>query len=654
MPAPHESDVHICEWGTEWGSDATRTLRNLPPLGGRIKHLPADFVVNELRGDDGAEVVLRADERDAEGDASVESGTMGDGGECVLRFTLHKIRKDTLEALADLSELTGIPQRAFAMCGIKDAFAVTTQEVTVRGASVAELRAVTVHNVILGGFTRVQRPLRVGAAGGNRFRIRVRGVRASEPQLRALCAAAHSGALRFVNYYGLQRFGTGGVHSHDLGRWLLRRDYEAIVHALVCAPSADPAVMSAGERAARDHFGCTLDAGQALQRLPRHLRQERALLARLHRADERGEGGSWRARCRAAVLSLPLARRRLWANAYYSYLYNLAASERIARLGLRVVEGDLVVAQPASAGAKPRRTDAPDAGPSLLGHVSVTTDADVRAGRYSIEHVVLPLLGTRAITPTHEIGALCRAYVAYDGIESHSLEARNSEEVEADVDSESPAEDAAETEVADAKAGGGQGPAAKRARQPSSEGVAHARAAQPSGAGAAAAEAGPAPQREKADVYELHGSYRHLTCTLRDLEVTPLAPDAPTPAPPNRVHFEMDGPANAPLSDARRRAMAGARTRGVRTASDAPGVGLEAAPAAAEPRLDALFTFSLPAGSYATVALRELLAGGERAHGGAASGAAGRCAGRRIVGNNKRHLRFASSDDSDSGSADES
>lgn len=395
--------------------DQCRICVRLSPaaqLCGHLKHAPSDFVVNELRGEDGSEVVLGED-----GSAQPRKRARADGE--YVAFTLHKIRRGTLDALVELGQHLGIPLRSFSVCGIKDAFAVTTQEVVARGASVEALRAIALTDRLIGDARAADGPLRIGGAAGNRFAIRVRGMRCSRAELEAAAAALRSRG--FVNYYGLQRFGTAHVRSYELGRSLLRREYAVLLEAIVCSPAAAASSMPADEREARDHFRLTRDAGTALRRFPRRLRVERELLARLHRADLRKEGGGWEAQCRAAILSLPLAKRKLWANAYSSYIYNMAATERVCRYGTVPVAGDLVL--PTCA----RPTVLRDAGARRADEQPrVLTVEDVLAGRYALADVVLPLVGSRVRFPEHGVGELCRAYVAYDGIEAHTLEVRNS------------------------------------------------------------------------------------------------------------------------------------------------------------------------------------------------------------------------------------
>ncbi|KAG8465628.1 hypothetical protein KFE25_002935 [Diacronema lutheri] len=602
-----EADARIC----------ARLSASFAPLCGHLKHMPSDFVVTELRGEDGSEVVLRADalaagaaaahrdhvalERARRAGKRVRADGMLCTGSTHVRFTLHKIRRGTLDAVAELATHLGLHSRDFSVRGIKDAFAVTTQEVVARGASVGALRALALRDMRVGDAHHVDGPLRVGGAAGNRFHIRVRGMAASRAQLERGAEALRTRG--FVNYYGLQRFGTGHVKSFELGRSLLRREYAKLIDMIVCAPAAPATAMPADEREARDHFALTHDAGAALRRFQRRLRIERALLARLRRAEERAEAGGWAARCRSAILSLPLATRRLWANAYYSLVFNLCATERIARYGAAPVAGDLVL--PGAARPTPLRARAPrvgagggDQAPALV------TAEDVAAGSFSLADVVLPLMGASVVAPAHEIGLLCRAYLAYDGVELFSLEVRNSEARGAADD----ANDGSGAEEGDADgelsgdempAAGGEGDidgAAAAAAKPTVDGL------------ACGADAGVE--------YVLRGSYRHLVVLPHALDVCALGRDEETPLPGDCVHFATGDPLNLPRAP------------------------LPPAPAAAraappdEPIVtDALFSFSLPAGSYATVALREVI---ESEAGGGLDGrppADRACAG-------LRHIRF--------------
>ena len=146
-------------------------------IGGELKTVPADFVVTELL-QDGQEVSLEPEGAAAAAEEEEEEAAEADEEEwdeaMLVRFVLRKEKQDTLGAVADLAEALGVPERAFSYAGLKDFHAVTVQEVVVQGVPPSRLRALQLARLQLGRIRLVERKLRLGECGGNRFRIRLR------------------------------------------------------------------------------------------------------------------------------------------------------------------------------------------------------------------------------------------------------------------------------------------------------------------------------------------------------------------------------------------------------------------------------------------------------------------------------------------------
>ena len=202
-------------------------------IGGELKTVPADFVVTELL-QDGQEVSLEpegAAAAAAEEEVVEEEEEEADEEEwdeaMLVRFVLRKEKQDTLGAVADLAEALGVPERAFSYAGLKDFHAVTVQEVVVQGVPPSRLRALQLARLQLGRIRLVERKLRLGECGGNRFRIRLRRLTRGR-----VAVDAAMGALRergFLNYFGLQRFGSHASRNDEVGRALLLGEYEQAV-----------------------------------------------------------------------------------------------------------------------------------------------------------------------------------------------------------------------------------------------------------------------------------------------------------------------------------------------------------------------------------------------------------------------------------------
>eukprot|EP00962_Isochrysis_galbana_P004874 scaffold1335_cov102-Isochrysis_galbana.AAC.15 len=320
---------------------------------------------------------------DGESDEDIDA-EWADAGRLLTRFVLQKERMDTLSALGELAGLLGVPARNFSVAGLKDHRAVTCQEVVVRGVSPAAVEALLPPpGIRLGRAWLTAAPMRLGGCGGNRFSIVLRGVagsgRAAKRVRRAMRALRRQG---FVNYFGTQRFGAAGATNHDVGLRALLWRYEEGVRLVMTPPPG--ARLTGAEAEAYDAWAMGRDVRSAYRLMPRRAFLQKALLARLCGEDQgrgrsragaahcgggEGEGGArggaqghcaqegvgagqdawsgcgdgrgrgrpngWAAlnewSCRDAFLSLPLAQRRLFAHAYFSRLWNVAASERLRR-----------------------------------------------------------------------------------------------------------------------------------------------------------------------------------------------------------------------------------------------------------------------------------------------------------------------------------
>uniref|UniRef100_A0A2N9EI18 TRUD domain-containing protein n=1 Tax=Fagus sylvatica TaxID=28930 RepID=A0A2N9EI18_FAGSY len=385
-----------------------------------------------------------------------------------LRFHLSKENKDTQEALGLIGKMLGIQPRSFGFAGTKDKRSVSTQRLlcvriwilwrernyhTFEDVEVSEMQlktsflrlhcewlssVVIVHEVTVfkqhasklaalnerligikvGDFCYVKEGLLLGQLLGNRFTVTLRGVVAdSDDTVKASADAL--GRLGFINYFGLQRFGSGSVPTHLIGAALFRGEWKTVLQCLKKCPG---------------------NYLQALKAIPRTLRM-------------------------------------MYVHSYQSYLWNHAASLRAQKYGTdQVVLGDLVYCKGDNtekvSGGLPEceddsyndvddsnhldeisGTDLPEernnlvkasplvevalvvyvmfsplvqvawddigialyggpfltvscgacGGKEFLGPLRVVTEEDILTGNYTIEDVVLPLPGSRVIYPSNDI-----------------------------------------------------------------------------------------------------------------------------------------------------------------------------------------------------------------------------------------------------------
>ncbi|MEE8232530.1 MAG: tRNA pseudouridine(13) synthase TruD [Thermoplasmata archaeon] len=297
-----EREVGIARYGT-----------TTPGIGGRIKAVPEDFVVEEIPAD---------------------LPLVADGRFLVTRVTVRNW--ETHRLVRQLARRLGVSRHRISFAGTKDKRAVTTQRMTFEGLDEEVVSAVHLKDVTVEPLHRSSRKLSLGDLTGNRFRIRLREIEVPEDEvgarLRSLSKELEEGG-GFPNYFGIQRFGEIRPLSHRLGRALVRGNLERAVSLYVgeTFPREDPETLRA-----RAAFRDTGDVDRALKEFPLHLSFERSLL---HHLKERpGDYGG-------ALLRFPHSLLTLFVNAYQSFLFNRILSLRMDE-GLSLSEpilGDLLL-----------------------------------------------------------------------------------------------------------------------------------------------------------------------------------------------------------------------------------------------------------------------------------------------------------------------
>ena len=361
-----------------------------------------------------------------------------------LQFTLFKENIDTMSAAFVLSKLLNCRVESVQYAGTKDKRAITSQKVTMYRRKPSELTKLNAHflppYIRVGDFEYVNEPLKLGNLSGNNFGIIMRDIAASSDDIKSACQMiAESG---FVNFFGLQRFGSGGTKSHISGIALFKQDWKLAVDHLFAARDGDRFEMI---ELKAEYF--KKDYKAALKATPYKMPAERSVLESLIR--EPLDFGR-------AYNCIPKNQWLICLHAYQSYIFNMAASERIRKYGMVCVEGDLVpigetmkmlesVVEDIIEGddnnasesiivggsisidvegeqkekekekGNVQDKDKDSSGDKKKSLVHLVTADDVRAGTYTIRDVILPLPGHEIILPTNSIGQFITDSLQKDG-----------------------------------------------------------------------------------------------------------------------------------------------------------------------------------------------------------------------------------------------
>jgi len=370
------------------------------------------------------------------------------GGE-YLHFSLYKENKDTMESISWLAKQLHIAPKSFDFAGTKDRRAVTVQRVCVKRIFIKQIieAGKRLRSAYVGNFSYQPQRLQLGELTGNEFVITLRDCNFHYPEdvdNRTLVEGAKlivGDAIRnlvengFLNYYGLQRFGTFSTRTDAVGVAMLQGNFQGAVNAIlqynpvlletIAEPAlgADKMSMEDIARArAISSFQTTGNAFPALDILPKKFSAEASIIRHLGNAHQSNDN-------LGALKSIQRNLRLMYVHAYQSFIWNMAASERWKRFGHRVVAGDLVLINEHKEDVDSRiKEEEVDADGEVIIHPAeddrtsniedsfvrarALSDKEAEGGTYTIFDVVLPTPGFDIIYPPNDIGLFYHDFMA--------------------------------------------------------------------------------------------------------------------------------------------------------------------------------------------------------------------------------------------------
>jgi tRNA pseudouridine13 synthase len=280
-------------------------------IGGKIRQLLDDFVVEELLvGGSLAEV-------------SPPSEVLEPAGEGhYLICVLVKRKWDTFMAVREVAHRLHISQKRIRFAGIKDTKALTAQHISLQNVSTSKVLNLQIRDITVYPLRFSRDRMYSQLIQGNRFHITVRGIShpasVIEEQTKLIIEEIDQvGGV--PNFFGHQRFGTIRPNTHQVGKHLTRGDPERAALAFLAEPSMHEHPEA---RAARQQLEDNMNFVEAFEKFPRFLRYERFMLHHLAKYPTDFVG---------AFRTLPRRLRKLFVQAYQSYLFNRFLSERIRR-----------------------------------------------------------------------------------------------------------------------------------------------------------------------------------------------------------------------------------------------------------------------------------------------------------------------------------
>lgn len=265
-----DSDIGISSYTTKYAG-----------CGGKIRQHNEDFAVSEVLAQKTLDSLSK------------------DGG-----FAVYKLKKsgiDTTHALDLVFRKTGVRLKAL---GLKDASAVTEQFVCAmaKNKTLSDYSngKITIQKI---GFAK--KPLSAKDMAGNKFIIKISGAAKSPSDF--------AESDRILNFYGYQRFGSKRPVTHLVGKALIQKRFGDAVTLMLSHTSEHDAEENTK---IRKEMADRSKLADLYKTIPKQMDLERVLLREMI---EHGDP-------KKAMSALPLSLRRLFVDAYQSYIFNLTLS----------------------------------------------------------------------------------------------------------------------------------------------------------------------------------------------------------------------------------------------------------------------------------------------------------------------------------------
>lgn len=374
------------------------------------------------------------------------------GGE-YLHFTLFKENKDTMEALFFIAAQLKIPVKNFQFAGTKDRRGVTVQKVAVYRVHATRIIGLgrMAKAWVAGDFEYRKHGLELGELTGNEFVLTLRdcaspGDSASDSASQRLekfkrevrDAAELFRVKGFINYYGLQRFGSFSTGTHMIGRKILQGDLEGAVNDIL---SYLPALLPENQDESGDskvpHDDITradtirnwrknpTSSAAVVHKIPRRFQAEVAIMQYLGKKGQDGkytQDRDWQ----GALMMVQRGLRLMYVHAYQSFVWNTVAGKRWELYGERVVEGDLVIVgekdpdtntqmevdEDGEPIVQPAADDSAGNSDDPFLRARPLSKSEAESGRYDIFDLVLPQPGFDVVYPANALGKFYEEFMA--------------------------------------------------------------------------------------------------------------------------------------------------------------------------------------------------------------------------------------------------
>lgn len=254
---------------------------------------------------------------------------------------IEKEGRTTLDVVLDMAKYLHISRKRTGFAGMKDRSAITRQWLCISNITPEELPDFeeVLHNVKVLEVKQNQKKLRMGQLKGNKFKINIKNT--NNPSEDKIIAEEVLESLKITgvpNYYGFQRFGEVRSTTHLVGKCLVEGDIKKAVDTYIGNPNESEHNQPYEARKLYDEGKLQ----ESYNIMPKSMRYEKSMLKELIQSNEK-HGEIVEKDYIRAIEALPKPLKRMFVNAYESYLFNKIVNER-SKVGInKYCEGDIII-----------------------------------------------------------------------------------------------------------------------------------------------------------------------------------------------------------------------------------------------------------------------------------------------------------------------
>ncbi|MDO8513885.1 MAG: tRNA pseudouridine(13) synthase TruD [bacterium] len=274
-----------------------------------IKLMWSDFIVEEITASNRIITIEPKEEEHFEQMNEEKPKTEAD---------LVKQGMATFEVAEKLAEVLNSPISDISFAGLKDAKAITAQEISFNGLLPSDLAKVNISNMFLKNIHQRKGVVERGSLSGNRFTIHLRCDPVDQAELDKKIEEINKEG--FYNFYSLQRFGTRML-THETGLLVLQEKYDDAVKIFLVGQSPhELKVFQKIRMNAAQYWGNWDEMFNIFSRLPYFFYNELAMVEELKKS--KGDFTKALSACQEQVRMAAYAYFSYWFNKLLSYLIN--------------------------------------------------------------------------------------------------------------------------------------------------------------------------------------------------------------------------------------------------------------------------------------------------------------------------------------------